>query len=250
MKNQLKLGLLALATVALTLASCGSVGSGSSGGDMQGANHGEGEDARGKQDGPKKASGGTHGGTHGDMAGMDGGSTDGGATGMVMENGEYSDKAFIDAMIPHHRGAVEMAEVALENAEHRQVRSLADNVVTTQKAEVRDLESIRRREYGTAGAPKEMSPEDMQTMGMTDPGRLARQRPFDKAFIDAMIPHHRSAIEMAQVAREETENPEVREIATNIVSAQEREISQMKRWREQWYPRDRGSPVGEVRERG
>ena len=28
---------------------------------------------------------------------------------MVMENGKYSDKAFIDAMVPHHQGAIEMA---------------------------------------------------------------------------------------------------------------------------------------------
>ena len=72
---------------------------------------------------------------------------------------------------------------------------------------------------------------------MTDPGRLAKERPFDKAFIDAMIPHHKSAIEMAGAAREETENPEIREIAGNIASAQRREISQMQRWREEWYPR-------------
>jgi uncharacterized protein (DUF305 family) len=51
-----------------------------------------------------------------------------------------------------------------------------------------------------------------------------------------MIPHHQSAIYMAQVASEKSKIPEIKELAQNIVSAQKREIEQMRRWREQWYP--------------
>ena len=41
----------------------------------------------------------------------------------------------------------------------------------------------------------EMSQEQMRGMGMMmDPKRLSKQEPFDEAFIDAMIPHHQSAI--------------------------------------------------------
>jgi uncharacterized protein (DUF305 family) len=73
-------------------------------------------------------------------------------------------------------------------------------------------------------------------MGMMDPQQLANKEPFDKAFIDAMIPHHQSAIEMAQVAYEKSRIPEIKELAKNIVSAQQREIEQMKEWRKEWYP--------------
>jgi uncharacterized protein (DUF305 family) len=58
----------------------------------------------------------------------------------------------------------------------------------------------------------------------------------DERFIDAMIPHHQSAIEMATVAREASSLPEIKQLAEDIVSAQQREIEQMKQWREQWYP--------------
>jgi uncharacterized protein (DUF305 family) len=79
----------------------------------------------------------------------------------------------------------------------------------------------------------------MRGMGvMMDPQELANQEPFDKAFIDAMIPHHQSAIEMALVAREKSKNPQIKELAENIISAQQTEIEQMKQWREQWYPED------------
>jgi uncharacterized protein (DUF305 family) len=51
-----------------------------------------------------------------------------------------------------------------------------------------------------------------------------------------MIPHHQSAIVMAQVALENSDNPQIEELAENIISAQQREIEQMTQWRQQWYP--------------
>jgi len=153
---------------------------------------------------------------------------------MVMPNGEYSDAAFVDAMVPHHEGAVEMAQVGLENAEHEEIRQLSQNIIDSQQAEIEMFGRIRE---GLDGPMMAMSEEDMSTMGMVeDPRQLANEEPFDRAFIDNMIPHHESAIAMAEVALQESENPEIREIAQDIVDAQEREIAQMREWREEWYP--------------
>jgi uncharacterized protein (DUF305 family) len=184
-------------------------------------------------------------GSGGGMAGMDHGQMDHGSMGMgtkgmtrqmVTENGKYSDKAFIDAMVPHHQGAIVMARVALENAEHEEIRDLSRNIVSTQQAEIGELKAIKKEEFGTSNVPMEMSSEQMRGMGMMmDPQSLAEENPFDRAFIDAMIPHHRSAIEMAKVANQESENPRIKELAGNIVSTQKAEIEQMRRWQEQWY---------------
>ena len=155
---------------------------------------------------------------------------------MIMHNGKYSDKAFINAMVPHHQGAIEMAEVALENAEHDEIRELSRNIVSTQQSEIGELKAIKTEEFGTSDVPMEMSSGQMRGMGvMMDPQSLANKEPFDEAFIEAMIPHHRSAVEMAKVANRESENPRIKDLAKNIVSAQEREIAQMKGWRERWY---------------
>jgi uncharacterized protein (DUF305 family) len=75
-------------------------------------------------------------------------------------------------------------------------------------------------------------------MGMTDPQQLAEQCPFDRAFIDAIIPHHESAIEMTQVAYRQSNNPEIKTLAEGIVEAQTRKITQMAGWHQQWYPQD------------
>jgi uncharacterized protein (DUF305 family) len=179
------------------------------------------------------------------MAGMDHSQMDHGSTGMgsegmaremVMENGRYSDRAFIDAMVPHHQGAVEMAEVALENAEHNEIKQLSRNIVSTQKAEIEELKASKQEEFGTSRVPMEVGAGEMEAMGMTDPDTLANREPFDRAFIDAMIPHHESAIEMAQVAYQKSDNPEIRALAESIVEAQTGEITQMEGWRKQWYP--------------
>jgi len=156
---------------------------------------------------------------------------------MVMENGKYSDRRFIDAMVPHHQGAIAMAEVALKNAKHEEIIKLSRNIIASQQAEITELKSIKQKEFGTSQVPMEMSQEQMRGMGMMmDPQQLANQKPFDKAFIDAMIPHHQSAIEMAQVAHEKSKIPAIKELAENIMSAQKREIERMKQWRKEWYP--------------
>jgi uncharacterized protein (DUF305 family) len=156
---------------------------------------------------------------------------------MVMENGKYSDKAFIDAMVPHHQGAIEMAEVALDNAEHDEIKELSHNIISSQQAEIEELKAIKKEEFGTSNVPMEMSQEQMRSMGMMmDPQELANKEAFDEAFIDAMIPHHQSAIEMAQVASKKSENPRIKELAGDIIIAQKQEIEQMKQWRKEWYP--------------
>jgi uncharacterized protein (DUF305 family) len=218
-----------LLAVMLVLASCGggAAGGGSGGGEedggMQGMDHGS-------MDGGKKGGGGMQSMDHGSMGGEKM------ARRMVMPNGEYSDKAFIDAMVPHHEGAVDMAKVALKNAKHEELKQLSRDIVGAQEAEIKQLREIRKREFGSAKSPSGMTEMDMRMMGMTDPQKLANQRPFDRAFIDAMIPHHESAISMAKVALDESKNEEIRGIAEDIVDAQKREIAQMRSWRQEWYP--------------
>jgi uncharacterized protein (DUF305 family) len=217
-----------LLTASFILTACGGAG---------GGQQGSGSGGDGEPGTDEKSGGGMAGMDHEQMGhGSMGMGSGGMARQMVMENGKYSDERFIDAMVPHHQGAIEMAEVALKNAEHNEIVQLSENVVSTQQSEIEELKSIKQEEFGTSNVPMEMSQEQMRGMGMMDPQRLAKREPFDKAFIGAMIPHHQSAIEMAEVAYEKSKVSEIKELARNIVSAQKREIEQMKRWREQWYP--------------
>lgn len=57
---------------------------------------------------------------------------------------------------------------------------------------------------------------------------------FDQAFIEAMIEHHQGAIDMAELAKQNAKHNEIKQMADDIISAQTREIDQMRQWARDW----------------
>jgi uncharacterized protein (DUF305 family) len=92
---------------------------------------------------------------------------------------------------------------------------------------------------GCGGTDEGAAPAGQETVA-------AGQVPFDRAFIDAMVPHHEAAIEMAREALDAgLSQPELINIADNIIATQQSEIDQMLEWREQWFgSKEPGSEEG------
>ena len=88
----------------------------------------------------------------------------------------------------------------------------------------------------TLGGMASMAGHSGQTMDMAaDVERLrSASGPFDVAFVDAMIPHHQSAIEAGRLALQQATRPEIKDLALAIIEAQQREIGQMQGWRLSW----------------
>ena len=70
--------------------------------------------------------------------------------------------------------------------------------------------------------------------------------PFDRQFIDMMVPHHEGAIAMARVAEARGQHAEIKELAAAIVAAQDAEIRRMKAWRKAWYGSDQTPPMSRM----
>lgn len=150
------------------------------------------------------------------------------------------DAMFIEQMIPHHDDAIEMAELALTRAEHPEIRRLARNIKRTQTAENAQMRSWYREWFGTDVSDARGSfgmRGGMMGSGGADMSDLETADPFDKAFIEAMIPHHEMAIMMSQMAGRASGREEMRGLTTSIIEAQSAEIDMMQEWYEKWYRR-------------
>lgn len=148
------------------------------------------------------------------------------------------DRHFIEQMIPHHNDAILMAEIALKQAEHEEIKRLAQNISRTQSEENAMMRGWYKSWYDK-DLPVDYSSIGRGMGGMMDDGtdikRLENAKPFDKEFIEQMIPHHQMAIMMATMLLEGTDREEMKTLALAIIDAQSREIDQMRSWYRSWY---------------
>jgi uncharacterized protein (DUF305 family) len=149
-----------------------------------------------------------------------------------------ADVEFAQLMIVHHRGALEMAEMAVERAQSEEVVSLAEQVLAAQGPEI-DAMTGWLKAWGEP-VPEGTSTERMHHGGMDHggmPGMMTEEQmsqlmaaegaAFDRMFLEMMTEHHRGAIEMALTEQAEGESPQAVALAEQVESSQMREIEEM-----------------------
>ena len=158
------------------------------------------------------------------------------------------DQHFIVMMIPHHEGAIAMADLALgtdqggqPRAQHQEILALAASIKATQAQEIADMRSWYQAWYGatvpTTPAMGGMGGMMGGTMGGQSPDTLSGLSgdAFDQAFIAQMVPHHQMGVMMAQMALPGAQHPELRALLQAIIASQSAEIGQMQQWYQAWY---------------
>ncbi|SRR6266542_5494911 len=151
-------------------------------------------------------------------------------TGAAAAQAPAFDEQFIDVMVPHHEGALAMARLAQDRAERPEIRQMADDILRSQDAEISRMRQWRREWFGSDTTPPMtkmpmlggmpgIAAHSGQTMDMAaDVERLkSSSARFDIAFIDAMIPHHQSAIEASRLALQQATRPEIKDLALAII---------------------------------
>jgi uncharacterized protein (DUF305 family) len=140
------------------------------------------------------------------------------------------DAQFIDGMIVHHQGAIEMANEVLAQSERPELRAMAEAIIAAQTQEIDQMRAWRADWY------PDLPPTPGMEMDMGDM-RISTDEsvPFDQRFLTAMISHHEGAVDMAQAVLEQSEREELRMLAEAIIAAQTQEIDQMRRWLAEWF---------------
>ena len=74
-------------------------------------------------------------------------------------------------------------------------------------------------------------------------GIASQTAPYDQRFLDEMIMHHQGAIMSAQMMVAQSARPQLRDLARRIIAGQQRQIDQMRAWRQRWYPHAGSLPM-------
>lgn len=163
---------------------------------------------------------------------------------------DSAEAGFARDMSEHHSQAVEMSFLAIERAETAEVRTLAYDIASSQANQIGQMEAwLRAWDLPTArpgermawmaehpaheGHDMAMGGGDAPPMpGMATAAEMQRLREADGTeaeilFLQLMITHHLSGVDMAQAAVALAEDPEVVRIAQAMVNAQSSEIDLM-----------------------
>lgn len=143
-----------------------------------------------------------------------------------------ADVTFATAMIPHHQQAIEMADMALEQAQDPQVTELAEQIKDAQQPEIDQLTEWLTTwdEPVPSDSAGGHSGHDMSGMMSAEDMVMLQQASgaeFDTMWLEMMIEHHKGAVEMAQTEQSEGAYPAAIEMAEQIISSQQEEIDEM-----------------------
>lgn len=153
---------------------------------------------------------------------------------MAMHNAKMTGNAdydFAAMMIPHHEGAVAMAEAVVNKGKSADLIAFSKNVITAQQQEIAMLKdflaSASQAPSSEAAAFKRALDASMAPM-MDGMAKAKLTNDIDEDFVALMIPHHQSAVDMARAYLPYASNEKIKQLAKQVIQTQEEEISWLK----------------------
>ena len=142
-----------------------------------------------------------------------------------------ADTAFDKGMIPHHRQAIEMADLAATRAESAEVKKLADEIKKAQDPEIKTLsgwltswgEQVPAEGAGHEGHDMSgmMTAQEMKQL------EASSGKAFDTAFLTMMVKHHEGAVAMAKTEQADGTYQPAKDMAGQIITSRSTEIARM-----------------------
>jgi uncharacterized protein (DUF305 family) len=131
----------------------------------------------------------------------------------------------------HHEQAVELAELAPGRVADPELADLAERIALVQADEAEQMRTwLERRSTRDGAADDHDHADDMAgaiSRSTLDRAAELHGAAFDRLFVEAMVPHHRGAIEMAEARLAERGDSAVTRWARAIATAQALEIDRL-----------------------
>lgn len=141
-----------------------------------------------------------------------------------------ADVTFTQMMIPHHTQAVAMSDTILKKSGvNAEVTALAQQIKDAQQPEITTMTGFLKTWGKDMGGMGGMDMGD----GMATDAELKQLDQADgataqKMYLEMMTKHHQGAIKMAQTEITNGKNPDAVQLAKDIVTAQQKEITTIK----------------------
>jgi uncharacterized protein (DUF305 family) len=138
---------------------------------------------------------------------------------------------FLQLMIPHHQGAVEMAKYEVTYGKNIEMIQLAKSIIAEQQIEIQMMKKLLSSQHSIE-VNNDLSADWAATMNtmMKDMPQGNELKNVDMAFAKVMLPHHQAGIDMAKVLLQHGNDYAVKRMAESIISSQQIEIEQMKHY--------------------
>jgi uncharacterized protein (DUF305 family) len=156
--------------------------------------------------------------------------------------GEEFEVGYINRLVPHHEGALMMAEVIAEKAVHDELRAEAETIIEAQTAEIDLLTTYLSDTYDQEVEPDPafvMSPDMMAELESATPEMA------EKMFLLMMREHHQSAIVIGEMALETGVADVLTEQANEMIASQREEQARFGTYLRDWYGIAAPEPTGD-----
>jgi uncharacterized protein (DUF305 family) len=149
-----------------------------------------------------------------------------------------ADITFLQAMIPHHRQGIDMAELVDGHTQRPELVKLAAGITASRDAEIHTMQGFLAR-WNRPAPAAQAADHESPVPGMLGQGQLdwlqtLNGAQFDLGFVTMMRTHHGGAVEQAEAELGAGTSAAVKALARQMIAAQQAEIRQLQQWKDAW----------------
>lgn len=143
--------------------------------------------------------------------------------------GQSAARTFVDQMMPHHEGAISMANYEIKHGKNFDMIQLAKSIKAEQQSELQQMKILLAQLSTKETVPPHFDQDMDKSMEVMMDHMPAEKslKDTDHAFARVMLPHHQAAVDMARALLKYPVNNQVAAFARQLISNEQIEIEQM-----------------------